>query len=135
MTLTANQIESIRQCLAALCPAAVYLFGSAATGRLRLDSDLDLAILPISGAIMPLVLFETRNLLAEKLESDVDLIDLARATTVFRKEVLRTGVLLFENDLRRRHDFEMYALSDYARLNEERAPVLAALAQSLVAHA
>ena len=135
MTLTASQIESIRQCLAPLHPAAVYLFGSAATGRFRPDSDLDLAILPISGAIVPLVLFETQILIAEQLKSDVDLVDLSQATTVFRKEVLRTGVLLFENDLRRRQEFEMYALSDYARLNEERAPVLAALGQPLAGDA
>ncbi len=80
--LTANQVESIRECVTPLRPAAAYLFGSAATGRLRADSDLDLAILPGSAEIMPLALYDMQVLLAEKLGLNVDLVDLARATTV-----------------------------------------------------
>ena len=115
-------------------PAAVYLFGSVAEGRTRPGSDVDIAVLfrkPITAA----ALFELRNDLAEALSSDVDLIDLSTATTVMRKEVLRTGWMIFEADRLRREEFEMYALSDYARLNEERVPVLAALQQPLPVHA
>jgi hypothetical protein len=67
---------------------------------------------------------DLRAELSERLMRDVDLIDLSRATTVLRKEVVAHGRLLFETDSNRRAEFEMYALSDYARLNEERAPVL-----------
>ena len=69
--------------------------------------------------------------LSEALGRDVDLIDLGRSNAVLRKEVVNRGRLLYETDPLRRAEFEMYVLSDYARLNEERAPVLAALGQPL----
>ena len=122
--------ERIREVLAPFGPAAVYVFGSAATGRIRSDSDLDLAILP-SAPISALKLFEARMQLAEIVRRDVDLIDLSSASTVLCKEVLAGGRLLYETDVLRRAEFEMYSLSDYARLNEERAPVLTALGQPL----
>ena len=113
---------------------AVYLFGSVATGSTRADSDVDIAVL-FREPIAPIYLFELKNALAETLSRDVDLIDLARASTVLRKEVLRTGQLIFESDRLRREEFEMYTLSDYARLNEERAPVLEHLGHPLPLHA
>jgi predicted nucleotidyltransferase len=122
--------ERIREVLAPFDPAAVYVFGSAASGRMRSDSDLDLAILP-AAPISALKLFETRTELAEIIHRDVDLIDLSSSSTVLCKEVLAGGRLLYENDAFRREEFEMYSLSDYARLNEERAPVLSALRQPL----
>ena len=41
------------------------------------------------------------------------------------KEVIRTGTLISDSVPALRQDFEMRTLSDYARLNEERQPVLA----------
>ncbi|MEO7297090.1 MAG: nucleotidyltransferase domain-containing protein [Verrucomicrobiota bacterium] len=109
-----------------LQPIAVYLFGSVAENRDRPVSDIDIAVL-LREPISAVQLFELQTELAEALSRDVDLVDLASASTVMRKEVLRTGRLLFEGDKLRREEFEMYTLSDYARLNEERAPILAAL--------
>lgn len=104
-------------------PSAVYMFGSAATGRSHPGSDIDLAILP-EHPCDPVEVFEAANRLAQRLGRHVDLVDLNRASTVMRKEVLRTGRLLQEADPARRMEFEMLSLSDYARLNEERQPVL-----------
>lgn len=114
--------------LAGLRPSAVYLFGSASRGTMHRDSDIDLAFLPASPCD-PVEVFETANRLAETLGRHVDLVDLRRASTVMQKEVLRTGILLEEAHPARRMEFEMLALSDYARLNEEREPVLRALAK------
>ena len=123
-------MSRIREILSPLRPAAVYVFGSAAAGRLRPGSDIDLAILPTK-SISAVVRLQAGLQLAEALTRDVDLIDLERSSAVLRKEVLANGRLLYETDSVRRNEFEMYALSDYARLNEERAPVLAALGQPL----
>lgn len=122
--------EHVRCCLEPMQPVAVYLFGSAAAGTMRVESDVDVAILP-RDPLDPVFLFKKQTELAERIGRDTDLVDLDRASTVFRKEVLRGGRLIFETDPRRRAEFEMYALSDYARLNEERAPVLAALGTRL----
>jgi predicted nucleotidyltransferase len=112
-------------------PAAVYLFGSLSRGNGHGESDIDLAFLP-ARPCDPVEVFETANRLAGKLGRDVDLVDLSRASTVMRKEVLRTGVLFHESDRVRRMEFEMLALSDYARLNEERQPVLRKLSNPAV---
>jgi len=127
-------VMKIRKELAFLKPAVVYLFGSTSAGRARPDSDLDLAVLP-EDSISSSQLLEARIQLAEALGRDVDLIDLARSSTVLRKEVLAGGKLLFETAPARRAEFEMYTLSDYARLNEERAPVLAGVRQPLPSNA
>jgi predicted nucleotidyltransferase len=121
-----DALEPILGELAVFRPSAVYLFGSAATARVHPGSDIDLAFLPDSPCD-PVEVFETANRLAAMPGRDVDLVDLNRASTVMRKEVVVAGVLVHEFNPPRRMQFEMLALSDYARLNEERAPVLRAL--------
>jgi predicted nucleotidyltransferase len=103
---------------------AIYLFGSHASGTARPDSDVDLAVL----APAPLGDEERWHLaqtLAVALGRDVDLVDLRRASSVMRVQVLESGKLLFESDSTQRQEFEAIALSDYARLNEERQGILA----------
>lgn len=121
--------------LRAFQPGAVYLFGSCAEDRMRDDSDLDLAFLPQSGPCDPVEVFEAAQRLASQLNREVDLVDLSAASTVLRKEVVAGGILLHDDDSMARQEFEMYALSDYARLNEERAPVLRALGATTGSHA
>lgn len=130
MPLAPAQVAVIQERLEPLRPAVIYLFGSAAAGRRRPDSDVDLAFLPREPVALERVLTVQAEL-AEALGMDVDLIDLSRATAVLRKEVLAGGRVIYEAEPLRRAEFEMYALSDYARLNEERADVLAAWGQPL----
>ncbi|MBI5853872.1 MAG: nucleotidyltransferase domain-containing protein [Nitrospirae bacterium] len=102
---------------------AVYQFGSTARGQARPESDVDLAVLARS-PIQSQRRFEIEQELANRLHRDVDLVDLQAASTVMRMQVLSTGHCLeSRNDLARRL-FEMYAYSDYARLNEERQEIL-----------
>ncbi|MFM7103812.1 MAG: type VII toxin-antitoxin system MntA family adenylyltransferase antitoxin [Verrucomicrobiota bacterium] len=134
MEIRPDQIQRVLAQLAPWQPAVVYLFGSRAGDTARPDSDLDLAVLP-GRPPEPWAWFALQGRLSEELGVEVDLVDLTRASTVLRKEIVSTGRLLWEGDPRRRAELEMYALSDYARLNEERAPVLAALGQPLSAYA
>ncbi len=62
--------------------------------------------------------------IAEKLGIDVDLINLKKSSTVFALQVITEGVVIFSKNERKKMEFEMYTLSDYVRLNEERATVL-----------
>ena len=103
----------------------LYRFGSSVRGVVgqHAGSDLDLAFL--AGEPMdPLRTFECANELSTALQCDVDLVDLACATTVMRKEVITGGRCLFARSTSARDTFEMRSLADYVRLNEERAPVL-----------
>jgi predicted nucleotidyltransferase len=121
--ISGDMREQIVTILSVFHPGVIYLFGSYGTGREHAGSDLDLAVLPGS-PMDPLVSFATANELSDRLGMPVDLIDLSCASTVMAKEVLRTGIPLDVADRLRHQSFEMRTLADYARLNEERTPVL-----------
>ena len=105
-----------------------YVFGSRAAGRSRVDSDVDLAVL-CDVVVDPLALYGIAQIIAGALRREVDLVDLARASTVLQKEVVAQGKVLHEREPGMRLVFESRVLSDYARLNEERAPVLERIAR------
>ena len=120
--------DKIKQMLAPFAPAVVYVFGSTVTGRQRADSDVDVAFLP-ARECDPYEVFQAAQQLASMLGREVDLIDLRRASAVMKAQVIGTGQRIFVSDQRLTAEFEMYALSDYARANEERREVLAAYAE------
>lgn len=106
---------------------ALYLFGSQASGEEAPESDVDLALLlpPVVAKREGLLTFkECRFALEELLCRPADLINLRGAQTVFQNEILQSGRLLFDGDTREREAFEGLVLSQYVRLNEERAEIL-----------
>ena len=109
--------------------AAAYLLGSGARGRLRPDSDLDLALLPLRGRV---IAPEDRLSLAADLEElagrPVDVGVLSTTNLVYAKEAVAHGVLLLERDPSARACFAMLVLSMYASLQESRREVLHAYA-------
>jgi uncharacterized protein len=110
--------------LAGFDPAVIYLFGSYGGPAQHPESDIDLAFLP-AAPVAPLVIFYLAGELSERLRSPVDLVDLTQASTVFAKEVILTGTPLVIYHPAIHQQFEMLALANYARLNEERHTVLA----------
>ncbi|MFM7138403.1 MAG: type VII toxin-antitoxin system MntA family adenylyltransferase antitoxin [Planctomycetota bacterium] len=108
---------------------SAYLLGSAATNRLREDSDVDLAILPRRRTGLSV---EQRFSLAGELATifgrPVDLGLLSTANVVYAKEAVTTGRLLCERDRTETARFAMLALSMYASLQEARREVLRAYA-------
>lgn len=124
--LNPGQRENLVRALAVFNPAVIYVFGSHGTSARHPGSDLDIGFLPVA-PVDPIQVFETANFLSSELGTEVDLVDLSTASTVFRKEVIRTGEAVHIGDVKATREFEMSTLSDYARLNEERREVLAAL--------
>ena len=124
MRLADDVRHAVIEPLRSLSPMAIYLFGSFGTPRQHPGSDLDIALL-LAAPLDPVRLFELANDISTRLGCEVDLIDLSSASTVMAKEVLRTGERIFVNNLLAAQSFEMRTLADYARLNEERQPVLA----------
>ena len=102
---------------------AVYAFGSQADGTAHPESDLDLAVLAAS-PLDPLVRWDAQEALAAALGTDVDLVDLRSASTVMRAEVLRTGRVVLDRDPTARAFWEVWTMSAYALLNEERQGIL-----------
>jgi predicted nucleotidyltransferase len=123
----ASLSEYIRKAVPGLI--ALYRFGSQAKGTAHPASDIDLALLA-QHPIPNLRRFELAQELATQLHRDVDLVDLRSASTVMRMQVISTGTCLDAPDESARREFEMYAYSDYARLNEERRDILKRIAES-----
>lgn len=106
---------------------AIYLFGSAAAGRLRDDSDVDVAVLlPHVRAkeLGSLALSDLAFDLMKALRRDVDLVNLRQVSTVLQIEVMAHGIVLYCADEHALAEFEMLTLSFYQKLNEERADIL-----------
>ena len=123
-SLSSAQSDAIIAALAGFDCAVIYVFGSYSKHTVHPGSDIDIAFLP-SQAVAPMDCFYLANTLSEELGKPVDLVDLSTASTVLAKEVVAFGVPLFIGNTLRYHTFEMYTLSDYARLNEERREILA----------
>lgn len=51
-------------------------------------------------------------------------VDLRKASTVLKAQIVACGKRIYEIDLNRRINFEMVALKEYALLNEERQVVV-----------
>lgn len=102
----------------------IYCFGSWGTDAELPDSDIDLAILQPH----PLETFhrwELAQALASVALRDVDLVDLATASTVLRMQVVAYGERLYCADVVAAEQFEDSVFSRYAHLNEERKGILA----------
>lgn len=112
---------------------AIYIFGSYGTEDEWPDSDMDIALL-----LPPLRAKETsfpalnscRAVLADYTRKDVDLVNLRQASTVFQKEIIAAGRLLYCANPYAVDEFEMLVMSYYQRLNQERRELLDAFKQT-----
>ena len=95
---------------------AAYLYGSAAQGIMRADSDIDVGILLADDAT-PDYRYGVR--MAGEIQSrcrlgrEVDLRVLNRRPVRFLNQVLRYGILVFVRDEKKRVEFETGVLKEY----------------------
>ncbi|TCS95384.1 MULTISPECIES: type VII toxin-antitoxin system MntA family adenylyltransferase antitoxin [Tepidimonas] len=135
MTTTPVQPPSdaeLRAALHAAVPQATmaWLHGSAAQGRLRTDSDLDLAVW-LPQPLSPTQWLQASAELSRRLQRDVDLLDLARANTLTQFIVLSRGRLLLARQPHAPWLLWARVLRDWQDLQRHRAPAVRALAQRL----
>jgi predicted nucleotidyltransferase len=103
----------------------IYIFGSHATGSWSEMSDIDIAFITSKDQSLPaLQIFEVKSMLELSLKTDVDLIHLNSASTVFQFQIVTTGYLLFVNEVDFISAYESIILSQYQQLNEERKIIL-----------
>jgi predicted nucleotidyltransferase len=105
---------------------ALYVYGSEASGELRPDSDLDIAILarrPPAG----LEHLALQTELTALLGREVDLIILDEVSPILAMQVLRKGHRLVSNDPTRAGEVEARLFSQYADLKRVRASAEQAL--------
>lgn len=106
---------------------AVYRFGSTTQGTSSATSDTDIAVLARE-RIPDMRRFDLQEELAAQTGSDVDLVDLTRASPVLAIQIVAHGQLLYDGDSHARGRFEDLTFGAYARLNEERRGILERIA-------
>ena len=102
---------------------SVYAFGTILTEYFTKDSDIDLAIYPTE-PIDTFQLWSFAQEIASQLDRDIDLIDLTKASVVFRHEIISTGQRIYCKDQGECDYLEGLFLSMYVRFNEERKDIL-----------
>jgi predicted nucleotidyltransferase len=117
---------------------AIYLFGTYGTADEWPDSDVDIAVLlpPEDARRWPqLTLTPCHYALADVLGRPVDLLNARAVSTVFQKEIVKSGRRLYCADDYAAAEFEMLTLSYYQKLNEERQAILKAFQETGRAYA
>ena len=107
---------------------AIYLFGSYGTQDEWPSSDLDIALLMSperSKEVGYLMLSPLQHALSELLGKEVDLLNARQVSTVFQKEIVVADRRIYTADAYAADTFEIRTLSNYQKLNQERAEVLA----------
>ena len=92
--------------------AAVYLFGSHATGKARRGSDVDLAIVA-AGVLEGMQRVRIETELCNLLRRDVEVIDFAKASPLLQHQILKYGRLIYEGDSGERIRQEVRARRHY----------------------
>ncbi|MBL4937492.1 nucleotidyltransferase domain-containing protein [Clostridium sp. YIM B02515] len=94
----------------------MFLFGSSVKGAFREDSDIDIAFLS-DNELSDYEVFMIAQEIACVFNRDVDLIDLNKASAVFKAQIVGTGKVIYCSDDNRRMCFEMRSFKEYALLN------------------
>jgi uncharacterized protein len=92
--------------------AAVYLFGSAATGKMKADSDLDIAVMS-AGRIDGFERISMETALSNLLGRDVDLVIFHQAGVLLQHQILKYGCLIYVRDPAERVRQETISRSQY----------------------
>jgi uncharacterized protein len=125
VTLDEQIIETVLEHLSDV--QGIYRFGTSGTENERPDSDVDIAVLlaPMTAKELGSLTMNPCHLALEKqLSKDVDLINVRDVSTVFRKEIIMNGRIIYCADRFAVDEFEMLTISYYMKLNEERAEIL-----------
>jgi uncharacterized protein len=108
-------IEKIRTVLDRGPPLRLaVVFGSEAKGRVHLDSDVDLAILPVHSDLDPHTENQLSVEISRALGREVDVVRLDRASTYLRWQIARDCVPVFAKTDIELVQFRSSAASEYA---------------------
>ena len=94
--LTIDDIEKIRGfAIGRKVVVAIYIFGSAATGKDRPGSDIDLAVM-VASAFSGMARVEMETVLSNLLCRDVDLVVFGQTAPLLQHQILKYGRLIYE---------------------------------------
>ncbi|MFB6265337.1 MAG: nucleotidyltransferase domain-containing protein [Bradymonadaceae bacterium] len=112
--LDARDRADVVDCLRSHLPGLrfAFVFGSAASGTISPDSDVDIAV-DTGEEIDVDVLSTVAGRLESILDRPADLVDLQSAGPILAMQVLRKGESIVEDDAPALRDFEMYTPKRY----------------------
>ena len=103
--------------------AAVYLFGSAAQGRMHAESDIDVAV-DIGRELTSPERWHAMQALSIGMLREVDLIDFRVASDVLRHQILTAGRRVYARDEAAQSAYDAAVLSEYFDFIAQRAPLM-----------
>ena len=89
-----------------------YIFGSYAQGKIRVDSDIDIAIY-LEKKIDIETYLEIKMYLSETCKREIDLIILNDATPLLKYEIYKKSILLFTRDRTIETSYKVKTLFEY----------------------
>jgi predicted nucleotidyltransferase len=108
---------------------AAWVFGSFASGEVRVDSDIDVAVMfDPSVRTDSWQLRQQAQWLASQWGRDVDLVNIRNVSPVLQCEIIQSNQRLFAKDAEQADNFELFAMSQYRDYNERFAPEFARIA-------
>jgi uncharacterized protein len=108
-----------------------FLFGSARTGRMTEESDIDVAFL-FDTEKTPTELFVLQGDLTKFLGIPADLVDLGRAPVILRAQIFRKGKCVLSRDNRAINGLFVRTVQEYADVKRMRKPVEDALIERTI---
>ena len=123
--LTDKNISVIHNILVEVFPtlSAWYLYGSQLSGNANKKSDIDIAFLA-SEAVDNVYRLEVQEKLAQKLNKDIDLVNLADCSEVMCFQIINGGERIYCKDKKEVESFEDKAYWHYLDLQELRKGIL-----------
>ncbi len=101
----------------------IYIFGSYASGLQNSQSDIDIAFYS-KKAYSSYDIFILAQKLSSELGREIDLVQMKESSTVFQKEIISKGKIIFEKNRLEREKIENLILKKYIKLNEERKKII-----------
>ena len=101
----------------------IYIFGSYASGFQNSQSDIDIAFYS-KKAYSSYDIFILAQKLSSELGREIDLVQMKESSTVFQKEIISKGKIIFEKNRLEREKIENLILKKYIKLNEERKKII-----------
>lgn len=101
----------------------IYIFGSYALGLQNSQSDIDIAFYS-KKAYSSYDIFILAQKLSSELGREIDLVQMKESSTVFQKEIISKGKIIFEKNRLEREKIENLILKKYIKLNEERKKII-----------
>lgn len=102
--------------------AVAFLFGSLVSGRLKPESDVDIAVLYSPGSVPSYnIHLELKDDLSQIIKREADIVVLNNASPIIKMQVLKNGKKIVEQDSQVYSDFFVRTINEYDDLKRVRA--------------